>query len=966
MAGKPTYNELEQQVISLNQRIQSLENDTVKHKETEDELKKRLDLEKMVADISTLAIMVEDTASFLDTCLKIMGKYLNVSRAYVVQYNEEADTYDIISEWDDTGVISVKKKYKSFPARHFSWTTDVLMKNRVLNISDVEEVPEGEEKKMRKAGGAKSTLSVPLFIQHTYFGFIGFGECRHIRHWMDEDLDILKTISQIITRVLESKQLEAKFKKAKIMAEAATKAKSEFLANMSHEIRTPLNGIIGATDLLLGKGMPDRLVHFLKMIQSSTYSLMGIINDILDFSKIEAGKLDLEKIPFQLDEVLDRVVDVFGRQATEKGIELLIDLDPNIPGALVGDPLRLQQIFANLVSNAVKFTEAGGAIVQGVLESSPVADSKPDDLIMSFYVKDTGIGMTPEACTQLFKPFTQLDATTTRKHGGTGLGLVICKQMVELMGGRIRVESSLGLGSTFIFTVPFTRQPADKEVQYVLPPDIRELSILVADDCSESRDIITKIIESFGLQVTSVSSGKEAIDAISHNTEAAERFDLAMMDWMMPGMDGIKTSQKIREELQSEIPIIMMTAFGKEKEKNDAKKAGINGYLTKPISASTLFDAILDVFGKTMLKRPKPKEPLTTETSIYEVRLGGARVLLAEDNETNQEIARAILEETGIELEIAENGLEAVAAVQERDFDLVLMDIQMPVMDGFEATREIRKLPSVKNTIPIIAMTAHALKGDEEKCLAAGMNDYVAKPITQDRLYRTLWRVLQYKDRRQAAPLPAVKINIEKGLGEELPATLPGININRAIRTLNIKPTSFRRILQGFLGSNLYVMDKIKRTYQEEDYNGLFHLAHSLKGSAGNIGADTLYAAAQALEAACSDKDSIPSMSEDIQKLKIALNQVLDSIRMIMDSPSTTIVPDKAEEIDIAKVLPLIIDLEKALKITDPVAIQNKLEKVQPYITLSLTKQLDRLISTYDYDLAINALADLRSTMSSV
>ena len=530
--------------------------------------------------------------------------------------------------------------------------------------------------------------------------------------------------------------------KAKKASESATEAKSSFLANMSHEIRTPMNGIIAATDLALSEDLPPRLKRYLKIIQSSAYSLLELINDILDFSKVEAGRIELESRPFMLDVVLDRVTDMFINKSSKKNIELLVDMDLETPKALIGDSLRLQQIIKNLIDNSIKFTEKGGIILVAV----KALEKTSDQVTLAFFVKDTGVGIAPEYVGKLFKPFSQADVSTTRKYAGTGLGLSICKRLVELMGGRIWVESELEKGSTFHFTATFKRRAKERKRRLTPPPDIQDLKILVVDDCPDSRIIMQKILESFGVKPKKASSGKEGLSMLKDNLAGKEPFELVIIDWRMPELDGIETSRIIRDDLKLTIPIILMTAFGREAEKLEAKKVGINAFLTKPIFQSTFFNAIMDAFGKEAWGE-RPGKEITTKASIYKKRLKGVRILVAEDNPTNQEIAKAILEVAGIIVEVVDNGEEAVEAARRGRFDAVLMDVQMPKMDGYEATANIRKIPELKS-LPIIAMTAHAMKGDEEKCLEAGMDAYISKPINQDRLFQAIWRSIKIEGLR--------------------------------------------------------------------------------------------------------------------------------------------------------------------------------------------------------------------------
>ncbi len=761
--------------------------------------------------------------------------------------------------------------------------------------------------------------------------------------------------------ISESKLVEKELKEAKEAAEAATRAKSEFLANMSHEIRTPMNGVIAAAELALSEKMSPRAERYLEIIQSSAYSLLGIINDVLDFSKIEADKLDLETHPFLLDEVIDRITDAFMTEAAGKRIELLVDIDLEAPNALIGDPLRLQQILKNLVSNAVKFTEIGGIILVRVTESEKSADRTT----LTFSVKDTGIGIAPKYLSRLFKPFSQVDTSSTREYEGTGLGLSICKRLVEMMGGRIWVESELGKGSTFSFTVCFSRQSADQKQKLVPPPDIQHLNVLVVDDCADSRLIMQKMLESFGLRVKLVSSGEESLKALEENKTRKEPFELVVIDWLMPGLGGIETSKRIRRDLKLTIPIILMTAFGKENEILDAEKAGINAFLTKPIHQSTLFNAIMDTFGKKALKIEEKEKHITTRATIYKNFLRGIRILVAEDNPTNQEIALAILEGAGIVVEIANNGKKAVEALQRSRFDVVLMDIQMPEMDGYEATRIIRKDPKFKS-LPIIAMTAHAMKGDEEKCLEAGMDGYVSKPISQDRLFHTMWKSMKHQKKvlYPGEPETPEAIDITVAQTEELPERLPGINIQDALSALNIDKAVFKHILIGFLKNNKESANKIRNAFDKKDWESIVQLAHSLKGSAGNIGADKLYKAAQELETA--GREGAPT-SALLDRVETALNQVLESLQMLTDTSKTEPLPGKERGtgpgVDPAQVIPVLKQLADALDLAEPEEIKKHMEAVKKYLDISIFRNLEDQVNDYEYDKALKTLKGIMEEM---
>ncbi len=776
------------------------------------------------------------------------------------------------------------------------------------------------------------------------------------------------------------KQMDWELKQAKETAETAARAKSEFLANMSHEIRTPMNGVIAAADLALSEEVPPKIAHYLNIIHSSAYSLLSIINDILDFSKIEAGKFEIKERIFRLNEVIDRVMELFFSKAAEKGIELLVDIDMNMPSAIKGDSLRLQQILTNLISNAVKFTDSGGVIL---LHAEEVAerngDAAPDELILSFSVKDTGTGIAPEYIDQLFEPFSQADTSSTRKYEGTGLGLSICKQLVTLMDGEIGLTSELGKGSTFFFTVRMRRAPTRPAPKLAFPPDIRGMHVLVVDDLDDSRAIMRNILESLACRVETLDSGTAALRRLEDNSIRNDPIELIIMDWKMPGMDGIEVSRKIRRELNLTTPIIMTTAFGKEEQRIEAEKTGINGFLSKPVYPSTLFDAIMDCFGKEGLKTDVRPKRFTTMASIYRKHMKRMKVLIVEDNLTNQQVAQAILEGAGAVVTIANNGEEAVQAFGSSSFDAVLMDIQMPKMNGYEATRLIRRLPQGAS-VPIVAMTAHALKGDEEKCLEAGMDGYVSKPINQDRLFHTLWRLLGIGKQAPGSLAPKSddafdapecgweESPVEKESEMSLPAQLPGLDIGRTLTEMGIDSPTLTRILAGFLADNRGTAKTMRQAFERNQREVMGELAHRLRGSAANIGAAELSSAAQAIEEDCrrdiSRDDGSSECEGKIARLESALARVLDSIRALQDAgmntaeqtPPTTCLSldallgrladavDQADPEEISKIMP---------------GIRQQADQCKKINALDLQLLEDHILR-YDYDPAKETICRIR------
>jgi PAS domain S-box-containing protein len=861
--------------------------DITQLKQAEMERELQIQMQKILINLSSsfINLPLEQVDAAIYKSLGELGSFVGADRAYVFDYMDEQQTCRNTHEWCAEGIEPQKDDLQSVPLTIMPDWLGTHRQGKTIRIPDILALqPEDHTRQILEAQGIKSLLTVPLMSGEFCIGFVGFDAVRTIHAYTEAEKQLLLVFAQMLVNIRLRHTNEQALTISRQQAEAANVAKSDFLANMSHEIRTPLNGVIGMTSLLLDSRLNNEQREFAKIAMSSANNLLTLLNDILDISKIESGKLQLEELNFGLRNVLEEVIAPLALRAQQKGVEFVCAVAPDVPNCLIGDPIRLRQVLVNLAGNAVKFTERGEIVLRVEINAkkrSGTSDrpDRPEHLVavpseclcLRFTVRDTGIGIAKNAFDKLFKKFSQGDASTTRRFGGTGLGLTIAKQLSEMMGGEIGVESEEGKGTIFWFTACFnsgTAECTEAPVAAVPLVDIRGTSILVVDDNETNRQVLTAQLHAWGVRARVASDGPQALEILRQAQRGGICFHAALLDMQMPGMDGIALAKVIRNEpAHAGMRLVLLTSLDHPGGTAQVKEAGFSAWLTKPVRPSELYNILSDILAGQSLwsASESPATECVPAEDIASNPAFSARALLVEDNPVNTLVAKKYLVKLGLTVDAVENGFAALEALAHFTYDLVFMDVQMEGMDGYETTRRIRSSTDKRfnPSIPIIAMTAHAMQSDREKCLAAGMDDYVSKPIEFTILEQTVDKWLQKKT----------------GLIEEV--QVPRVDSsahdiwNRASLAERMMGDAamVRQITSAFLNDIPRRLDALQACLSKGDLTGVEYQAHTIKGSSANVGGESMAVIASDMEMA--------GKAGDIEMLKTCLGDLCAAFQRV-------------------------------------------------------------------------------------
>ena len=861
--------------------------DVSERKSYEKTLKKKQRREKFLKETANAANTASSTDGALQAIINMVGEFLGWQFGHIFSWQETA----FVS--DDIWYMTDEQRYKQFQAV----TKDVQFKfgKGIPGLIAKYSTHYWLEDLNTDPNYLRGTLVELPFSSGVFFPVIVDNKVTAVfefysekPHAYDQELfEILDEIGVQVGYVIQRKKAEEDLVRARDAAQAASKAKSQFLATMSHEIRTPLNGVLGMLHLLKKTTLDSKQWRYVSTAAGSSEMLLTVINDILDFSKMEAGKLELESIPFDPVNLVEETAALLATSAQQKGLELICTVDAGLPGLLKGDPTRLRQILTNLANNAIKFTEEGEVVLRVAHANDRV----------EFMVTDTGIGMSEEQQEAVFKPFTQADSATTRKFGGTGLGLAICRLLVEEMGGKLSVASEPGRGSQFSFDLPLAALSSSQQ-RNVISKVLANKRILVVDDNATNLEVVKNILKNWNIKCIGLAeSGKSALQMLESAVEAEEPYDVVITDMHMPEMDGLELARIIRDDHRMQSMRLVMLSSVDCKDPVEI----LDAWLTKPTRQSELYNCLMRIFGVT-------REEVVSDDEAESWWFGGRKLLLVEDNEVNQDIAREILIDVGFSVDVRDNGEQALHAVQEKNYDAVLMDIQMPVMDGMEATKQIRLLAGDYAELPIIAMTAHALAGDSDKSLAAGMNGHVTKPINPDEVFKELSRWVEVGEKGDVE-----KTDNEKPQSNiDAISELPGIDLEAGLNRMRGNWPAYKRILLAFRQKQSDTADVIEQYVKHDILDEAARLAHTLKGSAGNLGADALFQQAAAVEAACLGDKKDDALTA-VAVLQTELQIVMDGLEVLEQEKESAEEAKPLREIDSNELLQLLEQLENSL-----------------------------------------------------